>query len=73
MLLTRKMQNADVLPDLNIEENCLMNSIVTQKLQYFGHVKCHNGLERTAMGGVFPAGQRLTQDIEYTLGMRQGD
>lgn len=49
------MKNADKLRDLNIRETWLMNSIMTPKLQYFGHVKCHSGWERIVMEDVVPA------------------
>lgn len=34
----QKLKIADILQDLNIEENCLRNSIMTQNLKYLGHV-----------------------------------
>lgn len=40
-----KMKNADIFWDLNIEEDWLKDFIMTRKLLYLCHVKCHSGLE----------------------------
>lgn len=49
---TNKMKISDILQILNIVEHWLINSIMSQKSKYFGHIKCHSDLERTVMVGV---------------------
>lgn len=46
------MKNVGKLGDLNIEENWLMNIVMSQKLKYFGDVKHHICLEITVMNDV---------------------
>lgn len=46
--------NSDILQDLNVDENWLINSTMSQTLIYSGHVKHHSGLERTVMKGMIP-------------------
>lgn len=40
--------------DLNIRENWLRNSNLSQKKKHFSHVKCHSSLERTAIEAIVP-------------------
>jgi hypothetical protein len=71
-----KRSNNDILEELNICEKWLLNTIKSRKLTYFGHVKRHDGLERTIMEGMVPGRRgrgrprrRWTQDIKDTLGI----
>lgn len=45
-------KNTNILQDVNIEENWLIKSTMSQKPKYFGHVKCPSNLERTLMEGM---------------------
>jgi len=47
---------------------------MSQKLKYFGHIKCHNGIQRVEMEGMVPGKwgtgwpkRRWTQDIKDSL------
>lgn len=42
-------EKAEILLDLNIEENWYKNSVIFWNLNYFGHIQQHSGLERTVM------------------------
>ena len=43
---TAKVRNETILQRLNIQKNWLFNTIKRRKLQYFGHIKRHEGLEK---------------------------
>lgn len=45
-----------------------MTSIITQHLRYVGHVKPHNGLQRTGMGAWFPEGGTGVTNAEVDTG-----
>uniref|UniRef100_A0A0B7ADZ1 Uncharacterized protein n=1 Tax=Arion vulgaris TaxID=1028688 RepID=A0A0B7ADZ1_9EUPU len=42
----KKRKNTNVLKELIVKDNWL----IYRKIIYFGHIKCHDGLERT-LGG----------------------
>jgi len=49
---TERRTNQSILQELRIENNWLLNQIITRKIKYFGHVKRHQGLEKTIMEGM---------------------
>src|SRR5579871_3265697 len=72
----KKVTNAAILRELNVKENWLNNMVFSRKLQYFGHIKRHDSLEKTIMEGMVPgrrargkARRRGTQDIKDHLNM----
>ena len=71
---TEKRKNTDVLKELNVKENWLINNILYRKIRYFGHIKRHDGLERTIFEGRIPGRRgrprrRWLQDIKETMNM----
>ena len=73
---TEKRKNTDVLKELNVKENWLINNILYRKIRYFGHIKRHDGLERTILEGRVPGRRgrgrprrRWLQDIKETMNM----
>ena len=71
-----KRKNTDILKDLNIEDNWLINNILQRKIKYLGHIKRHDGLERTILEGMVPGRRgrgrprrRWLQDIKETMNM----
>ena len=58
----------------HLPTNWLDNVVRLQKLEYFGHVTRHNGLEKTLMQGMVAEKQRENQDrygrstSQYTFG-----
>ena len=46
---TEHRSNISIRRELNVEDNWLNNCIMRNKLKYFGHIKRHDGLERTIM------------------------
>ena len=46
---TDKMRNETIIERLQIRQNWLLNTVGKRKLQYFGHIKRHNGLEKHIM------------------------
>lgn len=73
------MINKDTLPDLKVEENWPVNSIITQKLKYFGHIKNSSAAVRL-MEDMVPgrkgwgwSAQRWTQGMKVTLCMKEDE
>mgnify|MGYP004724104797 CR=1 FL=1 len=73
---TAKKKYIDILRELNIQEDWLIISVLLRKLKYFGHIKRHDGLERTVMESMVPGKRergrprrRWTQDIKETMNM----
>ena len=74
---TDKRTNVSVLQQMEItQENWLQNSIVRQKLKFFGHVKRHDCLEREIYEGIIEGKRgrgrprrRWSQDISERLHM----
>ena len=69
---TEKRKNTDVLKELNVKENWLINNILYRKIAYFGHIKRHDGMERTILEGRVPGRRgrprrRWLQDIKETM------
>lgn len=58
------MKTTDIHPDLNIELNWLLNSIISQKLKYSDHVKHYGGLEIVVMGGVIIGRRQMSTSAE---------
>ena len=74
--MVEKRKNTDILKDLNIEDNWLINNILQRKIKYLGHIKRHDGLERTILEGMVPGRRgrgrprrRWLQDIKETMNM----
>lgn len=68
------MVNTDILWDV-YERAWFTNSVISQKLKYFGHVKPDSDLERTVVEGMVPGRMsrgwpEWTQDMKDTLGMK---
>ena len=72
-----KMRNEEVLRKVNVPSNWLLNIIKKHKLQYFGHTKRHQTLEKYILeakvegkrGRGRPT-RRWEQDVEEWMGMR---
>ena len=68
--------NKEILVELNIIDKWLLKSVQQRKLKYFGHIKCHNNIEKTTLEGHIPGccsrerpRRRWTQDIKDCLHM----
>ena len=79
---TAKKKNIEILKVLNIAECWLINNILYRKIKYFGHIKRHDGLERTIMEGRVPGSRgrgrgrprrKWVQDIKETMNMSIGE
>lgn len=77
---TEKKRNIDILKEINTPEGWLMNSIMSRKLKYFGHIKRQGGLESIILEGMVPGKRgrgrpkrRWTQDITEALDMSLGE
>ena len=72
---TEKRTNISILQQIgNIDENWLLNSVVKRKMQYFGHVKRHESLEKSIYEGIIEGKRgrgrprrRWSQDISERL------
>ena len=51
---TERKKNIEVLKLLKLNEGWLLNTIIRRKLQYFGHLKRHDGIERLILEGRVP-------------------
>lgn len=40
----KKKKNTETLQDLNVGENWPMNSIISRKMKYRSHIKCHSDI-----------------------------
>ena len=78
ILWTERKTNASVLEQLVLKASQLLNLIKKQKLSYFGHIKRHNALEKTILGGHMWGQEgrgrgrprkRWTQDIGEWMGV----
>jgi hypothetical protein len=43
-----------ILQELQIDECCLLKQIKPWKMKYFGHIKCHEGLDKRIIEGYIP-------------------
>ena len=74
---TEKRTNVSILQQLgNIPENWLLNSIMRQKMNFFGHTKRHDSLEREIFEGIIEGRRgrgrpkrRWSQDITDRINM----
>ena len=48
---TEKRTNESITQELKVEKGWLLNFVIRQKLKYFGHIKRHQGLEKTILEG----------------------
>src|ERR1700733_13411616 len=46
---TEKRTNESITQELKVEKWWLLNFVIRQKLKYFGHIKIHQGLEKTIL------------------------
>src|SRR5579871_5908622 len=65
----KKVTNAAIMRELNVKENWLNNMVLSRKLQYFGHIKRHDSLEKTIMEGMVP-GKRSTMQTKKKMDAR---
>ena len=68
--------NKEILVELNIIDKWLLKYFQQRKLKYFGHIRCHNSIEKTILGGYMPGccsrrrlRRKWTQDIKDCLHM----
>ena len=55
---THHRTNESVLDEINVKPEWLMRSVWKQQLNFFGHVKRHDGLEKRLMEGCVPGHRR---------------
>ena len=75
-----KMKNEEVLRKVDVSSNWLLNNIKKHKLQYFGHIKRHQTLEKHILeakvegkrGRGRPT-RRWEQDVEEWMGIRTSE
>ena len=77
---TQKRTNSSIRQELNIVEEWLLKTIKKRKMKYFGHIKRHQGMEKTIMEGYMPGRRkrgrprrRWVQDVMDDLQMSASD